>query len=616
MNLHKCERGAVMVAALFMALLLIAVLYMVIGLGRTLVMKEGMQDAADAAAYSSAIFNARGMNLIVFLNLVMAALISVLIAIRLAQSFLVFIAGVLGGMSVASFGAAAPLAALATQQAYVMGQNYKIAKAAIEPMLTVLHTAQEATSVVVPFVAMTKGMVEAARHHEPAEGAFALPGSIALPVESDDYSRLCEEGAESMVELAFSAFPEPVQRLGDHVGDAAGDLASATSAFLCGDGGGTPPVYNQRIERELPRHPEEEECQEEGSAECLELARFMESAKPLEGTGACREDCGYDGPYELMARRARLDCVPTPPYQRDNYLWHERIVEADFEYSGITWVETARRPGPLYLEGNIPEAPESGRHDDSPCGFNGTVNDHEWNTDSGFRGADEPRPVCAEEPEELLEVAEVGARKTVRFREVLRVFSCTEKTSQQIELASSDQAIGGSGSESRSPHKVEKDVVLGDEPFQIRAISFGAQPGPGSAAQGVVLAHSGESSWQERWEQARPGGEGSIGDFIRLASNVGRVAVAQAEFYFDGNAKPRDWMWEMKWTARLRHFRMPSPEETQKSDERNQGSAARVSRFGGKQPGSSGVEACQAVGGDACESQVEAVSLLDSIVRH
>lgn len=612
-GLARCERGAVMVATIFMALFLIAMLYMVIGLGRTLIMKEGMQDAADAAAYSSAIFNARGMNLIVFINLVMAALISVLIAIRVAQSFLFLIAGVLGAMAFATSGMTAPLAALATQQAGQMGRAYNSAKGVIEPILTVLHNAQVATSVVVPFVSMTRGMVEAATHHEPAEGAFAIPGSFVLPVESDDYSRLCEEGAGFIVNLAFMAFPEPVQTLGDYVGEAAEGIANTTSGFLCGDGGGASPTYSQTNQHVLPRHPDEADCEEEGSAVCLEMERYLNNAMPHEGSGECTAECDYSGPYETMARRARVDCEPRMPFNQANFVWQERMVDAEFTFDGVIWRETSRTAGAtLYKDHST----------DPPCGIGGTVNDGEWERDSGPSGATEPLPLCREDLPELLVPGQAGDTKHVIFKEVVRVFSCSVPVTTTIELASGDQAFGGSGSESRSPHKLEEDIDLGTEPFQIRAIAFGAKPDPGDAKQGVVLVNRGEGSWQNRWDGARPAGDEEVGELIELASNVGRVAVAQAEFYFDvsagedGDVEERDWMWQMKWTARLRHFHLPTDEEKEQTNERNQGTASRVSQFGGIEPGASSESACAAAGGDACGSAGDAVSLLDQIVRH
>src|SRR5690606_10064382 len=190
MKVLQCERGAVMVTTIFMLCFLVAMLYMVIGVGKTLVLREGMQDAADAAAYSSAIFNARGMNLIAFINLLMAALVAVLVALRLAQTFFAMLAVALAAAAWGSLGATAPLAAKATQLSMQMGERFKEAKNIIEPILKGLHTTQEAVSVVVPWVAMTDGMLEAAQHHAPARGAFAIPGSTSLPVEADEFSTL------------------------------------------------------------------------------------------------------------------------------------------------------------------------------------------------------------------------------------------------------------------------------------------------------------------------------------------------------------------------------------------------------------------------------------------
>ncbi len=619
-DLQKCERGAIMVTSIFMVLFLVAGLYMVIGLGRTLSMKEGMQDAADAAAYSSAIFNARGMNLIVFINLVMAALISVLIAIRVAQTFMIVIAGALGAMSVVSAGMASPAAAMVSAQAAQMGAYYNQLKPVIENILNGLHTAQEAVSVVVPYVAMTRGMLEAATHHEPADGAFAIPGSYALPVESDDYSRLCEEGAESLVDLAFIVFPEPVREFMGFVGDAAGGIAQATSQFLCGDGGGPSPVHTQKLNRQLPRHPEEDECQDNDTARCMEMRRFMDNAQPLGEHGECREDCEFDGPYEWMARRARLDCIPGPGRILENYVWQERTVVADFEFNGVSWVKSNLQKGELFLMGrddsDTPKL-ENDSGEGPPCGFGGSI-DEEWNTDSGFLGAAEPRTVCEEEPQGLPEVAEIGEQRTASYREVVRVFSCTQRTTQHIELASGDQAIGGSGSESRSPHKVEEDIDLGDEAFQIRAIAFGDKPDPGEAKKGVVLVDRSGGSVSDRWK-APPLVDGVDTKFLfDLAANAGRLSVAQAEFYFhaDEGEKARDWMWRMKWTARLRHFHFPTEEEQQESEERNQGVESKVSQFGGIEPGATSEGACEAAGGDNCGSKVGAVSLLEGIVRH
>ncbi len=603
----KCDRGAVMVATIFMTLILVAVLYMVIGLGRTIVMKEGMQDAADAAAYSSAIFNARGMNLIVFINLLMAALVSILIAIRVAQSVMTLAAGILAGMAFASMGGTGPLAAQATYQAIQLNNTYNNAKKVIDKILEALHTTQQATSAVVPWVAMTRGMTEAAIHHDPARGAFAIPGSIVLPVESDEFSELCGRGGEFIAGASVAVLPGPLKSLADFVPtDAIGEVAELTSGFLCGDGGGEPPNYRQTINRELPRHPNETDCQDQGSAECTAIANYMTAAEPSGPEGECSSECHYDGPYETQARAARVDCEPRPTLLLENFVWQEREVTSEFTYDGAVWVETNRNPGRIRLE-----ASES----TPPCGIGGSVNNGEWNSDSGPRGSIEPHRLCREEIPEIETPGESGERRTATYEEVVRIFSCTRRTYRSVSLASSEEALGGSGSESKSPHRLQ-DVELGSEPFQIRAIAFGEKPGPGDASQGVVLADRSEGSAESRWDAARPGGEGEVGDFVELVSNVGRVAVAQAEFYFDGKVESSELMWQMKWTARLRHFRLPSQEEQEERDERNQGAKGVASRFGEMDPGASPESLCQAAGGDDCEEAAGSVSRLDKIVRH
>jgi hypothetical protein len=37
---------------------------------------------------------------------------------------------------------------------------------------------------------------------------------------------------------------------------------------------------------------------------------------------------------------------------------------------------------------------------------------------------------------------------------------------------------------------------------------------------------------------------------------VGRLAFAQAEYYFDGTEHKAEWLWKQKWRARLRRFRI------------------------------------------------------------
>ena len=76
------DRGAIMVIALFFAVFLVALLFSVVGTGRAIFVREHLQDSTDGAVLSGAILNAQGMNLIVLANVVMAALLAILVALK------------------------------------------------------------------------------------------------------------------------------------------------------------------------------------------------------------------------------------------------------------------------------------------------------------------------------------------------------------------------------------------------------------------------------------------------------------------------------------------------------------------------------------------------------
>ena len=46
--------------------------------------ERGMQEAADATAFSAAVLHARGMNLLVMINLIMACVLAVRVALKVA----------------------------------------------------------------------------------------------------------------------------------------------------------------------------------------------------------------------------------------------------------------------------------------------------------------------------------------------------------------------------------------------------------------------------------------------------------------------------------------------------------------------------------------------------
>ncbi len=83
--LLRDDRGAVMVVGVFMMLLWVGLIWTLFGVGNAIAYRENMQNAADAAAFAGAVYDARGMNLIAVINNLMGAALMALIAMKLAQ---------------------------------------------------------------------------------------------------------------------------------------------------------------------------------------------------------------------------------------------------------------------------------------------------------------------------------------------------------------------------------------------------------------------------------------------------------------------------------------------------------------------------------------------------
>jgi hypothetical protein len=83
-SLWSDESGATMVLGVFMAAMAVGVLYYLHGVAGVVIHRERMQDAADSAAFMSAVVNARCMNILAILNMIMAAFAVVGAAMQIA----------------------------------------------------------------------------------------------------------------------------------------------------------------------------------------------------------------------------------------------------------------------------------------------------------------------------------------------------------------------------------------------------------------------------------------------------------------------------------------------------------------------------------------------------
>lgn len=548
------ERGAVLLLGVFLSVFLVAMLYYVVGIGEAIWTRESLQDAADAGAFSAAILHARGMNLLAFINIVMAALVAVLVACRVVQGLCLLGIGIATALASTTFGAS--LAAVPPLQSTMMAfQNaHEGLKPAVLGTVGVLHQAQRMISVAVPPVAVVDSVLEAARHHPPARYGVAVPGGVQLPVEPDRFEVLCERAGETTAALALS----PLRLLGlgpatKPIENAVGSMTGSASMFFCGAGGSKPPVYERREEVFYPRSTAARACEEEAvsgkdsAPSCARAERELAAAEPDRRTGNCRpeQDCSLSGEYVSLVRAARVQCEPKDGFFPTKVRWQERTVRVEYTYRRDRgWVETDAVPSEPRL------------HEDSPtlpCGPRGTLAT-EWNREPYPTGrVSKVTPLCAEEHAPPEDEGIDGDRRTIAYKEATHIFGCVVHEMRRREPFAGGEPL--SGQSGREPHRVLEDAALGSDTYQLRAVSWGDASGSGQADGVVALA---------AWGRAASDGGGSVFDqaLVGLGSPLGRVSLAQAEFYYDhdGREARSEWLWNMKWTARLVRFRLPKDE--------------------------------------------------------
>jgi hypothetical protein len=75
------DRGAIMVIAIFMSAVIVGAIWYTLGLGEAMIYREQMRAAADATAFDAATVHALGMNMVSMINVTMAAILAILLAV-------------------------------------------------------------------------------------------------------------------------------------------------------------------------------------------------------------------------------------------------------------------------------------------------------------------------------------------------------------------------------------------------------------------------------------------------------------------------------------------------------------------------------------------------------
>jgi hypothetical protein len=609
------ERGAIALVALFMAVFLTALVYYVAGIGESVLQRERMQDAADGAAFSAAVLHARGMNTLVLVNMVMAALLAVLVALKLVE--LVITIAILA-IAIASFfapglaGAIPPLAEVRQQVKTAHDQL----RPSIYGALDALHTTARGIRVIVPAASQLRVIASVgAQYGPPVRAGFALPPRATLPTQDGRFSTLCDRAGQYTGDLTSWALGKTFmpEAIAGEIGDAVEDLTQSRADWFCGTDG-HPPRTKVEHKYQYPFLAARERCkqldsQAEGYAEndadeharlCAEAERDEEDSEPSAHSGKCETRCGADGPYEERSALARYACAPDQ--DGDNHLyafrWQERRYERTYVHGGRGWLRESSDGGEEHGSRYVLA---SGHR--RPCGQTHSRIGRDWEVRSQDPDTGAALPVCsnAEPPRRP---AREGTRRTLAHVDVTRIFDCKRKVVQRYDLgAGGADQLDSEQAETKVPQDLLADAVLGEAPFQIRAAVIGDLPR--YAPEGVQRI----ATWR------RAPAPDVIADALPDPRELGRVAIAQAEYFYaleHPKTPPADFMWSMRWQARLRRVQLlkeKSPagstasqpdegDERAERDEHDKGDESEPAALLGLAPDApfgSLVEACDAV---------------------
>ncbi|MEY4513568.1 MAG: hypothetical protein RLZZ450_5690 [Pseudomonadota bacterium] len=297
-RLRGDDSGAIVVFGIFFAVMVLGMLYYFVGLAAVIHLRERMQDAADASAFAAAVVHARGMNVLALINMIMAAIMSVLVTLRIIE-LLIIIAQVILYMLSWLGGATAAIASALEVVRQTVTEIADNAEPVIQNVIKVLHYTGDVVRIITPVGANLTVIGKVAGNYgqellEPV-GAIAIPARLTLPVEDDQYSYLCGKAgtmASVLVMLPFEkVLPTKVRNV---VGEAAHKLTSAGSSWFCGDG--DPPEID--IDPGLVPFPQSDEmakCRDpdkhgEDSLTLCQKAEEVEGrGEPNKETGTCRQ---------------------------------------------------------------------------------------------------------------------------------------------------------------------------------------------------------------------------------------------------------------------------------------------------------------------------------------
>jgi HAMP domain-containing protein len=483
--------------------------------------------------------DARGMNLIALINIVMAAALAILVALRAIE--LLCIAGIAIAGALSWITAGASLAAIPPLNALrqTVSSIYSSLRPTIMSFLEISHSAEIVVRDGMPVVAEGKAIViTMGSYHPPATVGFVWPVARPLPTETAPFEVLCHKASQyvtALIELPLQPIRGVLGPVWGAIDGAIGGFADAAAATVCGGAASMPAIPGIDFSQPLPLTPEARDCIDNHQQAACDEAQTLERQRQYNpATGSCTSGLPSGATTSGCQQRlsdAADQCRPRSGANLEGYVYSVREMEYDIwrDEMGREQRETPPR---------VTQGPNTTSPRNTPmCGQGGSVSDNYSASGS---------PLCSSESEALAEAeSQLDARPqgdhvTVRYTEVVAVLGCKEHRDQPTQTLSGGSVDGG---DSRSPQQIKAGANLGDENFQLRGFVIGSYDWS-AEDRGVGAAN-----------QFR---ETDAGQMFQGLRNMGRLSTAQAEFFYDGSDGREEWMWNMFWRARLRRFRMPS----------------------------------------------------------
>lgn len=212
--------GAILVIGVFIAPFLVGAIYYLVACSTVITQREGLQQAADAAAFAPSVASARGMNIIAVMNILMMCITSIMIPIRALLTGYAIVAS----LPCYYDACLCQIVADAQRASPELRMRSMSAERRAEQLLEALSNAQDAIAEDVPPSAKLTAITSARR--TPAFLAPRLPEVYSpslegegcrkgLPVEDDTFTTVCARTRPYVWEVALRiAGPETLNTMG------------------------------------------------------------------------------------------------------------------------------------------------------------------------------------------------------------------------------------------------------------------------------------------------------------------------------------------------------------------------------------------------------------------